>query len=292
MTARFRGICLALLTLLLGACGQQTDRTPSAATQAPPGRAQRVISLDYCADQYVVGLLDRERILRVSPHATATYSWVRERAEGLPSVRPSAEDVLVLQPDLVVRSYGGGPRAGEFLAKAGIPVVQVPYVHDIAGAQRSVEAMGEALGVPERGRALATQMAQRLAALASAASSDGPSVLYLPSSGVSAGPGTLIDEMIRTAGLRNFQRKAGWHPIPLERMAYEKPEVIALAFVGERDPIVDAWSPATHPVARRQVRELTTVRLDSSWVACGGWFLVEAVEALAGSAVIAEAAQR
>ncbi|MEO0423132.1 MAG: ABC transporter substrate-binding protein [Pseudomonadota bacterium] len=292
MTARLRGICLGLLATLLGACGHPPDPAPSAALPPAPARAQRVISLDYCADQYVVALLDREHILRVSPHATATYSWVRDRAEGLPSVRPSAEDVLVLQPDLVVRSYGGGPRAGQFLAQAGIPVVQVPYVNDIAGAKRSVEAMGAALGMPERGRALATRMTQRLAALANQATSDGPSVLYLPSSGVSAGPGTLIDEMIRTAGLRNFQRKAGWHPIPLERMAYEKPEVIALAFVGDRDPIVDAWSSATHPVARRQVHTLPTVRLDSSWVACGGWFLVEAVEALAGVAVVAEAARR
>ncbi len=278
---------LALLAVLasgLTACGagaQPAGKQAVAMAPATTPRPTRIVSLDYCADQYVVFLADHERILRVSANATASYSWVRERAMELPSVRARAEDVLILQPDLVVRSYGGGPRIGEFLAQAGIPVLQVPFVNDIAGARRSLLEMAEALGVPERGYALANDMDRRLQRVAAATSDTAPEVLYLPRSGVSAGPGTLIDEMMGAAGLRNFQRRAGWHSIPLERLAYEKPQVLALAFFGATDVNLHAWSPAMHPVAQRHVREVPTVTLDSSWVSCGGWFLVEAVEALA-----------
>lgn len=269
----------------LVACG---GHSVGGAVDAPPAATRppiRIVSLDYCADQYVVGLADRAHILRVSPHATASYSWVREQARGLPSVRPRAEDVLILQPDLVVRSYGGGPKAGDFLAQAGIPVVQVPYVNDIAGAQRAVREMAEALGVGRRGQLLADDVARRMARLSQGGDEPAREVLYLSSTGASAGAGTLIDEIIRAAGHRNFTRRSGWNFLSLERLAYEQPEMLALAFFSAEDSVLDAWSPASHPVARRQIRDLPTVHLDASWVSCGGWFLVEAVEALAGARV-------
>ena len=79
----------------------------------------RIVSLDFCADQYVLKLADREQILAVSPDAVREFSYMRETAQGLPTVRSVAEDVLILKPDLVVRSYGGGPKAGDFFERAG-----------------------------------------------------------------------------------------------------------------------------------------------------------------------------
>ncbi len=52
----------------------------------------RVVSLDYCADQYVLALADREQILAVSPAAGAEYSYMAERAQGVPRARPTPED--------------------------------------------------------------------------------------------------------------------------------------------------------------------------------------------------------
>ncbi|MCA8893462.1 MAG: ABC transporter substrate-binding protein, partial [Hyphomonas sp.] len=69
------------------------------------------VSLDYCADQYVLKLADREQILAISPDGDKEFSYMHEAAEDVPTVRPVAEDVLVLKPDLVVRAYGGGPNA-------------------------------------------------------------------------------------------------------------------------------------------------------------------------------------
>ena len=89
--------------------------------------------------------------------------------------------------------------------------------------------------------------------------------------------------MLQAAGFENFERQAGWRSIPLERLAYEQPDVIAAAFfdVTTNDPAL--WSPMRHPVAKRQMSERPTVMLQGAWTSCGGWFLLDAIEALAAT---------
>lgn len=99
--------------------------------------------------------------------------------------------------------------------------------------------------------------------------------------GVTSGPGTLIHEMLLAAGLHNFETRPGWHPLPLERLAYEQPDIVAAAFFDERTDHPALWSAMKHPVARRQISDLPTVNLQGAWTSCGGWFLVDAIEALA-----------
>lgn len=258
--------------VLLAACVQ-------APAPRPPARPLRVVSLDYCADQYVLRLVDRGRIVAVSPDAAKPFSYMRAAATGLRRVPAKVEDVLVLRPDLVVRSYGGGPDAARFLTRAGVPVLQVGYAEDIAGVRRTLIEMADGLGEAERGRRLAAEMDSRLARLRRHATA--ASAFYMTPGGVTTGPGTLVHEMLMAAGLRNFQREQGWRPLPLERLAYERPDLVAAAFfdVGTGPP--DRWSAARHPVARAQLRDRPVVPLEGAWTTCGGWFVLDAVEALA-----------
>lgn len=68
---------------------------------------------------------------------------------------------------------------------------------------------------------------------------------------------------------------------PLERLAYQRPDVIAAAFYDGATGQTDRWSAARHPVARAQLAERPVVALEGAWTSCGGWFLVDAIEALA-----------
>ena len=253
-------------------------------SEAITERPKRIVSLDYCADQYVLKMVDPERILAVSPDADKTFSYMRETAEklkekGLKSVRSSAEDVLILKPDLVVRSYGGGPNATRFFEKAGIPVLNVGWAGDIDGIKRVTREMADGLGVPETGEAIVMDMESRLAAIEA---KDGPkSVLYMTPSGVTSGPGSLVDEMLTSAGLKNFQTEPGWRPLPLERLAYEQPELVAAAFFDTNDFKKDKWSAMRHPIAKKQIETLPTVSLSGAIMSCGGWFTLDGIEALA-----------
>ena len=267
-----RTILAALACLLLCACSQVAER----GADAP----RRIVSLDYCADQYVLKFADREDILALSPDAEKRFSYMRAAAKGIPTVRPRTADVLALQPDLVVRTYGGGHDIADFMKEPGVPVVQIGFPQSIAEVRGEVLRVGTELGKPDEAEQLVADMDRRLKALAERS---GPQreVLYMTPAGVTAGEGTLANELFVAADLRNFQDRPGWNPLPLERLAYERPDLIAAAFFESKTNHVDNWSAARHPVARAQLRELPVVALEGSWTSCGGWFLLDAVEALA-----------
>ena len=267
-----RTILAALVCLLLCACSQVAER----GADAP----RRIVSLDYCADQYVLKFADREDILALSPDAGKRFSYMRAAAEGIPTVRPRTADVLALQPDLVVRTYGGGHDIADFMKEPGVPVVQIGFPQSIAEGRDEVLRVGTELGKPDEAEKLVADMDRRLKALAERS---GPQreVLYMTPAGVTAGEGTLVHELFVAAGLENFQDRPGWNPLPLERLAYERPDLIAAAFFESQTNHVDNWSAARHPVAQAQLLELPVVPLEGAWTSCGGWFLIDAVEALA-----------
>ena len=264
-----------LSAVLVAACGA-TSSGP-----LPEGPARRIVSLDYCADQFVLGLADRERILALSPDAGADFSYLRDEAAGLPTVRPRSEDVLALRPDLVVRNYGGGPRAAAFFERAGVPVLQIDFAPDIEAVRNRIRHAAEALEVPDRGEALSAEMDARLARARAAA--PGADTLYLAPSGVAAGAGTFVDHLIAAAGLDNFSDEMGWRSIPLERLVYETPDIYAVPRF-ERTNHNMIWTPFRHPVAVRSVQAGRSVPIDGATTSCGAWFLADAVEALAAGA--------
>lgn len=277
------GRAALLVGLLLASCEQQSVDKDAGGGERP----SRIVSLDYCADQFVLKLADREQILALSPDAEMDFSFMRDAADGLPKVRPVAEDVLTLQPDLIVRSYGGGPNAGAHFARAGVPVLQVGWATTVDGEELDsipslIQHMADGMGQTERGRELVAEFRSRLAAIQPRR--NGGETLYMTPAGVTTGPGSLVHELLLAAGLENFQRLPGWRSIPLERLAYEQPDLVAAAFFESRTNHPNAWSAARHPVAKSQLENLEVVSIQGAWTSCGGWFLVEAVEALAASA--------
>jgi len=270
---------LALLALALGACGGEPLPPQPAAGERP----MRIVSLDYCADQYVLRLADRDQVLAVSPDAVKDFSYMREAARGLPTVRPRAEDVLILKPDLVVRSYGGGPGVTAMFERAGVPVLQMGWARSIHGEGDASIAgilrdMGDGLGQSRRGEALAQAYLARLSAIR--ANPGAGAALYMTPAGATSGPGSLVHDMLVAAGLENFETRPGWHALPLERLAYEQPGLVAAAFHENLAGFQNAWSAARHPIAQAQLGGPDVVPLDGAWTACAGWFLLDAVEAL------------
>lgn len=259
---------IAVLLVAIASTTALADPTPT-----------RVVSLDYCADQFLLKMLPDSRILALSPDADKHFSYMRERAVGLPTVRPLAEDVLNLQPDLVVRSYGGGPRVASFLGRAGIDVLQLPYANSLAEIRTATLTIADGLGVPDRGAEMVAEFDARLASIKS--SNPRREALYMTPTGVTSGPGTLVNEMLLAGGYSNFEKDAGWRSLPLERLAYEQPDLVAAAFFDVDTIRPELWSPMRHPVAKRQLTDRPTVMLQGAWTSCGAWFLLDAIEALA-----------
>ncbi len=247
------------------------------AANQQPAKPMRIVSLDFCSDQYVLKLIEPERILALSPDARKPISYLKDKAQNIPSVRPSAEDVLLLKPDLIIRSYGGGPNADAFFARAGVPVINIGWTGDIDGIKTVTQEVANALGEPQRGTAIIADIDARLSKLATA--NKKLKTLYMTPSGTTTGAGSLVHEIMLAAGLENFQTQSGWRDIPLERLAYEQPDLIAAGFFDT--DIENAWSAMRHPIARKQMQSQPVIALDGSWVSCGAWFAMDAVDALA-----------
>jgi iron complex transport system substrate-binding protein len=237
-----------------------------------------VVSLDYCADQFVLKLSDRENIVALSRDAQRDFSYLRKEAIGLPQVRATAEDVLALNPDLIVRSYGGGPQAQAFFERAGIKVHQIGWGDDFEAVRTNVKEAAAAMGQDTKGAEVIAQFDQRLAAIEK---SPNIATLYVTPGGVTTGSGSMIDLMFKAAGLTNFQDQTGWHPLPLERLVSQRPVMVAAATFGDHSGYGDYWSSARHPVVRDVLATIPVARIEGATTTCAGWFVMDAIEDLA-----------
>ncbi|MBX3431201.1 MAG: ABC transporter substrate-binding protein [Hyphomonadaceae bacterium] len=240
---------------------------------------RRIVSLDYCADQFVLALADRQQIAALSVGARRDDSYFRDRARNIPQARDTLEEVLAHRPDLVIRSWGGPWDAEEVYARFHVPVLQVGDTPDFASARTDLLDAAVQLGHPDRGAALVRDLDMRLARLR-AHRSNAP-VMYLSAGGAVAGRGTMMDAVIAAAGGRNIRTETSWQMLPLERMVQTPPALIALGFFDTGREQVNAWSPSHHPALRRALADARTVRLPPASIACEAWYAVDAAEAIA-----------
>ncbi|MEI9904942.1 MAG: hypothetical protein WDN06_13975 [Asticcacaulis sp.] len=118
----------------------------SLSARAGDSAAPTIVSLDECADQYVLGLMPRAQVLALSNHANLPDSNFRDRAKGLPRVRPSLEAVLALHPDMVIRTWGGDAKLIQALQRYGIRVIGINDVNNYAQARDELFRVGHELG--------------------------------------------------------------------------------------------------------------------------------------------------
>jgi iron complex transport system substrate-binding protein len=242
---------------------------------------RRIVSLDYCADQFVLALADRDQIAALSVGSRRDDSYFRDRARGHRQTRGTLEEVLALRPDLVVRNWGGPWDAVQVYARFHVPVLQVGDSPDFTSARADLIDAAATLGHRDRGEAIARNLDTRLTRLATHRS-DAP-VLYLSGGGAVAGGGTMMDAVIRAAGGRNIRTESSWQVLPLERMVQTPPALIALAFFDTSRDRVNAWSPSRHPALRRALANARTVRLPPAAVACESWYAIDAAETIAAA---------
>jgi len=148
-----------------------------------------VMSLDSCADQYVLALTPRSDIVGLSARADDRDSYMRAAAVDLPVRRATTEAVLAVRPDIVVRYWGGDARLEDALKRRGIRVIHIAEATDFDGVRSNVRAVAAALGQAAKGEGLVTRMDGKLAKARGAWT--GEPALYLTPSGFTTGPGRL-----------------------------------------------------------------------------------------------------
>ncbi|MBB5770569.1 iron complex transport system substrate-binding protein [Brevundimonas vesicularis] len=261
-----RRVCVALAALAFS----------SSAAQARP---LRIMALDQCADQYVLALSPGADIA-LSPRADDPDAWLRQQAVGHRRLRPTLEAAVGFQPDVAVRYWGGEPRLLTALAKRGVKVVTIDDAVDLNGVRRNIQTVARDLNQTQRGRALEQQMDAKLAKAAPVRPvTEAPGAVYLTSGGFTAGPGTLMDAMMRAAGFRNLTAAPGFGALSVERIVMNPPVRFVLGFFDQLR--ADLRGPGRHPVVAQAAESRTAARLPAATLTCPAWFAADAVEMMA-----------
>ena len=243
---------------------------------AAEARPLRVMSLDQCADQYVLALRpDAE--LALSPRADDPDAWLRQAARGRARVRPTLEAAVTFQPDVVVRYWGGEPRLLARLEGRGTPTAVISDATDFDGIRANIRTVAQALDAGARGEALIRRMDARLAG-AAPTTPERPTALYLTPGGFTAGRHTLIDAIFSAAGFRNAADKPYFNPVSVERVALFPPVRFVLGFF---DQARGDWrGPGRHPVIRKAAEGRVAARLPAAALTCPAWFAADAAALL------------
>lgn len=242
----------------------------------------RIMSLDQCADQYVLALAP-ESDLALSTRADDPDAWLRAEARGRRQTRGTLEDAVAFRPDVVVRYWGGEPRLLTALERRGVTVLTIADATDFDGIRANVRGVAAGLHVGAKGEALIAGMDAKLARVGQSKTGESaPRVpaQYLTAGGFTAGEGTLIHAMFAAAGLVNAANRPGYGAISVERIALQPPLKFVLGFF---DQLRSDWRGAgRHPVVSRASRTRTVASLPAAVLTCPAWFAADGVAMMAG----------
>ncbi len=249
-------------------------------------RPQRIVSTNLCTDQLLLMLVSPERIVSVSslsldPHS----SFMADAARRHHTNHGKSEEILPLQPDLILTSGYAATPAVELLRRLGYRVELLPMANDISGIRDNISTLASLVGEEDKGARLIAQMEMRIAQIQRQFSAPkGKAIFYQPR-GYTSGRHTLQDEALRLAGWDNVATDAGiegYSHIGLEELLIAQPEQI---FTSSYAPGTSSMAQRQlqHPVIRRLTQKRPMVEIDYRLWICDGPMIADAVEALAAA---------
>jgi iron complex transport system substrate-binding protein len=271
-----RALLAAAATLLAGA-GALWAAAPGA---APSARAQpkRIVSINLCSDQLVLALADRGQIAGLTINAAdPQMSGEAAQARGLPLLSNSAEQILAIDPDLIVGMPASRSAPLAALPGTSYPLLDLDTANSLDQIYVSIHRTAAAVGHPERGEVLVGRIQRQLAGLGKPGR--GRVAAYYQRRGYMTGTGTLIDEMMSRVGLVNLARSLGKPPLSqlsLEEMVAAKPDFLIVE--SATDLVTDQGSEMLHHPA---LRDIPRISVSEAWTVCGSPAYADAARSIA-----------
>lgn len=246
---------------------------------AGAGAPARVMSLNLCADVLLLHLAEREQIASLTfLAASSPLSPVTELAQGLPANHGSAEEVIALDPDLVLVHRYSNTQLLQALEALGYRLWKVDAPATLEAAAVQMEELSQVLGTAARGRQLASTL-RNLPSSRGDTGTPAPVVAIYGPNGMTAGRGSLLHDLLQRVGLANF---AALHElpatdrIPLELLLQSPPDGLVLS--GESSHRRDTLAQFTlhHPALEALGHDRPRSEIPGRYWSCGGPEIIEA----------------
>ncbi|MDX1432594.1 MAG: ABC transporter substrate-binding protein [Gammaproteobacteria bacterium] len=255
----------------------------------------RVVSLNLCADQYLLALADREQIAALTHFAVdPSISALHERAAGLPLTRGSAEEVIRFEPDLIITGTYTRRETRELLMRLGYRVEVIDAARSFDVVRDTARRLARLLGHVERGEHMVAALDRRIARASNAPADSAPSALYYQRRGFANGSDSLVSEVMQSAGLRNLAADLGLERtgrVDLERVVMARPDYLILDSLTPR--LEDQGTALLeHPALMASVPQARRLALPQALVICGGPMTVDAIDHLAAAVAAAGGPRR
>ncbi|ESR26449.1 ABC transporter substrate-binding protein [Lutibaculum baratangense] len=253
------------------------------ASGAVAGAPERVVSMNVCTDQLAMLVAAPGQLVSIS-HLTRdpATSALAEEARAYPIHHGQAEEIFLLEPDLVIAGTTARPTTLSMLRRLGVRVEQMPSASTLGEIRDNIAHMGELLGQPERARDLVARFDERLRAVRGRPYAPPLAAPYY-ANGFSSGGRSLAAAVIEAAGYENLGTRLGLEgtaPVPLEVLLMHDPALLILG-THDYDAPAKAQEIFAHPALERAFGRARRIEIaNSAWV-CGGPFTADAVEALA-----------
>lgn len=255
------------------------------AVQTPQTRPIRIVSLNLCTDQLLMQLADPDRIAALSYLARdEAMSAMADTARGLPVTRGTAEEVIALNPDLILAGTFSSRETVSILKNLGYHVVDFSPASDFDGIKENIAKMALALGNEHRG---AQAIAQIDNAIEKASMADGeraPLFANLEANGFTSGKGALISAMAKAAGFEVLGEQLGifgTRQISLEQLLVSRPDLIGLSY-GSNAPAL-ALEVFTHPALTEVKSRAESIDIPVKYTSCGTLAVVDGLDLLIGA---------
>ena len=253
---------------------------PAIVRADPP---KSVVSINLCADQLLVLLAERDVLRSVTfLSSRPSLSFVADRVRDIAPNHGEAEEVLAMQPDLVVAGRFAARPAVRMLRRLGITVLDLPIPEAFDEIRGQIVSLSNVLGVRARGDDIIEEMDRRLANI-EIRQGPPPRALVLGARGFTSGAGTLVDEVLAAAGIQNIASDLGirgYGKVELEEVVAAKPDVIIFNQSKDEAPSL-ASEALTHPALNQFGGQI--IHMEPALWTCGGPYTVDAVEFLAAA---------
>jgi iron complex transport system substrate-binding protein len=243
----------------------------------------RIASMNVCTDQLLLSLADASQIVGLSPYARDEWqSWRAGDARKFPQLSGGAEDILMLQPDIVVASLFDKRSTRELLRERGVNLAEFSVPRTMAEVKAQLARMGGITGHADRADAEIARLDAAARRARAALAHRNERVLPLSRRGWVFGRDSLTGALLQEAGLRNAASELGLTDggfVSLEAIIALKPDLLLVSEEGDRAEDEGA-AFLLHPALERFYPLDKRIVMPERFTVCGGVMLADALDRL------------